>query len=632
MLKKIKEVIPLLTITFICFAPVLIKQFIDWDFGMYLKNNPFIQEISWSNIKHLLGIHIYWMPLTWFSYMIEFKFANLTPTLYHSSNLALHLFNTLIVYLITQTLLKKTGRFHSKTRWIASLIATLFWALHPMRVEAVAWVINRKGLLCSFFMLLSLYTSLSMSTKKRWIGMTFFGFCAFASHPNAILLPLLLIVIDFFPLKRFSLKSLKNLFSDNFKHCLIEKIPLFLLSFFIGFATINGQQNISALDSNLPFSIKFSNSIFQIFFYLKESISHQSYLPIYEPKFTILNIWLLSTLSLILIIFTIICVISRQSKPYLLASFSFYIICLTPTLGIMQAGWVTHADRWVYIAMLPLNLFLALIIATSIEKKFFTKSLLLLTFGFLISNSLDTQKELRIWKNNVSFFSYLSNNNPNNIPQFNIFIGKFFLITQNYEKAKSHFIKVLEHKLGWHEQALFFLSFVEEKQNNISKAIEMKQRGLLVAEERQKYDPNTYLSLTYLYLQENNIEWAQRNQKALKENVLDRFTSNTARFNYSQIKENYQLLNAIIHLNLNQSEKAKACLEKQENPVANFWKILIKQKTSTKASSELTSLLKAPLPLLHRYLNEIKLLHKKPRILINFEKELKEILKDKASQ
>ena len=215
----------ILVIVSLSFLPSLKCGLVNWDDDRYLSNTPAVQSLSLTTVKEASTSFFigHYQPLTILSYALDYHFYKLNPYHYHLTNLILHLLNSLLVFYLIYLL---SGNI------IVSFITAILFGLHPLHVESVAWVSERKDVLYSFFFLLSCITYLYYLTKgnkhKYYILSLFLFLCSLLSKSMAVTLPLLLLLIDYY-LKRKPNKTL-----------LLDKIPYFFLSIIFGIIAIFG--------------------------------------------------------------------------------------------------------------------------------------------------------------------------------------------------------------------------------------------------------------------------------------------------------------------------------------------------------------------------------------------------------
>ncbi len=209
--------------------------FTNWDDPGYITNNPLIRDCSWDGIKNIFSTTSMgnYHPLTIISYAIEYSFTGLQPRLYHTDNLVLHILVTLLVYWFVMQLTRRTA---------AAVVTSLLFALHPMHVEPVAWIADRKDLLYTLFFMWSCIAyvyyvrAAGRSRFIYYLCVLLLFVCAILSKPVAITLPVVLFIIDYFEQRKWH------------RRIILEKLPLLCLSIAIGVISIRAQQNIGAIN------------------------------------------------------------------------------------------------------------------------------------------------------------------------------------------------------------------------------------------------------------------------------------------------------------------------------------------------------------------------------------------------
>jgi tetratricopeptide (TPR) repeat protein len=304
---------------------------------------------------------------------------------------------------------------------IAGVVTALLFALHPVHVESVAWVAERKDLLSAFFFLLTLlsylfYTSRTAHKHKvTWFTLSLLFFIlALMSKPMAVSLPLILLLLDYYPLERFKRQPSKNL------TILLEKIPFLLLSIASGIITIIAQRLGGSIHSLEQVSLHYRllNSLWALTFYLKKMVFPFKLLPFYPFTFHPYTTYLLPATIIILI--TLFCVWMIKYKKYFwLSTWLYFLITLMPVLGIIQVGGQGAADRYTYLPSLGPFFLTGLGIAWIWErvslkgwKKEVTLLLLFSTCLVMLSLGYLTNKQIKVWQNPEVLWKCVINSYP----------------------------------------------------------------------------------------------------------------------------------------------------------------------------------------------------------------------------
>lgn len=415
--------------TFLIYLPAINYGFVDWDDGSYVFRNTQIRSININFFKALFTDHFnYWHPLTILSYAFDYAIWGQNPSGYHLTNVLLHTANTLIVFSLSYRLvlcLKHYKGSIEQLALIAALITATFFGIHPINVETVAWVSGRKDVLCTLFFLISIFFYLRFTdlTPQRQIYYTLsiFSFAlSLMSKPMAVSLPLVLLLIDAFPLNRFSDKS-------GWASCklLVEKLPYILLSIISFWATMsayNAGNSLKSLDA-VPFLLRVFLSADAYIFYFLKSLFPFSLGPDYlRPTRVYIFDLKYSGALITILLFTILSIWKRRSHRLLSTIWFFYFITLLPIIGIIQGKTPGLADRYAYLPGIGIiflfGLTVAHILLMSPEKKrraSICSTLVLMIFIL----SFQTKRQMTFWQDTVALWSRHIKIFPNNPDAYN---------------------------------------------------------------------------------------------------------------------------------------------------------------------------------------------------------------------
>lgn len=339
-------------LTVLVYLPALFCGFVNLDDPIFILNNPFIRNLdsgllSFAFTSRTLDI---WMPLTWLSFALDYHFWGLNPFGYHLVNILLHSANSALVALVSARLLGLSHPFGNSEalslsrRLLVPLLAALLFALHPLRVESVAWVTERKDVLNGFFTLCALVCYLRYGAKGRGSDYTFsllFFALSLMSKPVSVVLPLVFLLLDYYPLGRSSAKSFASL--------LREKLPFLALSVAVALLTIFlfsqrqmlvGFAKLSLLDRVLLSG----NATFE---YLKLILFPVGILPFYEMPDMIGAAQLLK--SLLVVGLLLLALLSARKRPWLFTGTFCFLLPLLPVLSFFQNNDVAYAARYTYL-------------------------------------------------------------------------------------------------------------------------------------------------------------------------------------------------------------------------------------------------------------------------------------------
>lgn len=432
-------IISLLTavIVFSFFLPSLENGFVNWDDNNFVYGNKQIQTIDKDFWTWIFGFHYgNWCPLVWLSHALDCILWNMTPSGHHLTSIIFHAINTFLFTILVIELLKikKSVSFMmpdkgSKQFFIISVIAGttagLFFGLSPLRVESVVWISERRDVLFLFFGLLSIifylkyYKSIKNQSENLKGRITFyllsliFFSAGLMSKSMIVTLPFILLLIDWYPLERFSPEKQRL----RWQFVLLEKTPFFLLSIVLAIITYTAQSSANAVYGlvHMPMLVRVLISFKACTFYLIKSIFPKDLAPLYLIKETNLNVFSYQYLVpiIILIIITAFCFIVAKRTRLFLVVWSFYLLTLLPVIGFVQVGNQFAADRYTYLPGLGIALLFGLGVGM-IYKMIMTLNkariamLVLLPVSvicFFGMNVFFLQKQIAVWKDSISLWN-----------------------------------------------------------------------------------------------------------------------------------------------------------------------------------------------------------------------------------
>ena len=433
-----------------------------WDSVHYLfKYKSHISGLSFENLSWMAtSLEFYnWHPLTWFSWAIDYQIhGGLNPWGFHFSNNLLHTINGILVFVLILTVFAlvepKSGTFSMRKdlhSLIAAFLASTLFMVHPQHVESVAWVAERKDLLCQLFLLLSLlayvrYVTSSQLLKKRWYIVTFgMFFLAVISKPMAVTFPVVLLLADVYPLRRTILAKplIGSVQIQSAYRLVIEKIPFFLLSLVLVFATLTAQESAIASIAEMPLITRFINAINSSVFYLEKFLLPIQLYPHY-PYLQVTGSAGVLKAVLVTLVFSGITVAAflawRRQKRAWLVAWGFYLVTLSPVLGLIQVGVHGAADRYVYFPTLPLYIFVAGGVLWVLETgSNFRKTLvLLIAMVVIFLFTFQTRQQIDFWKSEFSLWTYVVEVQPDSVLARNN-LGIVYMNNDDYESAAIHF-------------------------------------------------------------------------------------------------------------------------------------------------------------------------------------------------
>lgn len=411
-------------VTFLAFGEALDNGFVSWDDPVYVTKNYYIQPLSFDRVRWMFtqAYAANWHPLTWFSHALDIHFFGLDPWGHHLTSVLLHCANVVGVFGVSVLLLRSIS-IRPTERLIAAALTSLFFGIHPTHVESVAWIAERKDVLCLFFVLLTLIAHLSYTYAPRGrksvvlYALSLFAFsAALLSKPMAVTLPIVLLLIDIYPLRRLPgangrIPSARVVWGA--RRLLLEKIPFFALSAISVVLTLWAQSGGGALSpmSLLPPTVRVYNAASALIFYQLKWLVPTDLSPFY-PLFPLPGVHLNKTLIIPFGLLFAQAMLSiwrwRRGDSLWLASLLFYTVTLFPVLGIIQVGSQGAADRYSYLPTLPFFLVLGVGLARLIMRRrpisvhIASALAIVMCVGILVGA---TRAQVRIWKDDVSLWT-----------------------------------------------------------------------------------------------------------------------------------------------------------------------------------------------------------------------------------
>ena len=384
-------------ITAVVFSPILLHDFINFDDPVFVYDNPFIQQgitlevIRWAfTSSHEAN----WIPLTWLSHALDIQLFGLNPGGHHLVSLLLHSASSALLYVF---LFRVTGNL-----W-PSLVVSLLFALHPLHVESVAWVSERKDTLSTFFFMLTLiaYHRYTERPQPGRYALTLLLFaCGLLAKSMLVTMPVVLLLIDYWPLKRVASGK-----ADFVRLCL-EKLPFIALAIGSGVTTFLLHRQFGAVSDGYTLFARLGRSAIAYLEYLYKMIYPVDLALIYPfskypPAYSSIC---LSFLALILI--SVAVVWRRDSNPYLLVGWFWFVVTLLPVIGIIQIGQHFIADRYTYIPLVGIFVAGAWGVPKVLERWRWRAALLtVMTISVVVIMAALTTRQLRYWQDSFTLLS-----------------------------------------------------------------------------------------------------------------------------------------------------------------------------------------------------------------------------------
>ena len=394
-------------VTLAVYAQVRHFDFVGFDDPEYIIKNPHVLAgLSRAGLKWAFA-HFHsgnWHPLTWLSHMLDCDLFGERPGCFHLTNVTLHLASSCLLYLTFQNL--------TRARWPSALVAALF-ALHPLHVESVAWLSERKDVLSTFFLMLAFWTYAQYAQKKSRNSQPapfnyFFSLLFFAlglmAKPMIVTLPCVLLLLDFWPLRRWRMQrgwaGLRAAWP-----LLREKAPFFLLAIISCVVTYAAQKSADSIGSS-DLSTRIGNALQSCGNYLAKTfwpcdLAH--FYP-YPKSFSPVRV---ITAALLLMTITVAALLERQRRPHLIMGWLWFLGGLMPVIGLVQCGRQAMADRFVYVPLIGLFIMLVWTMAGWAENNRLRQSIAaLLAVAGLTLCAVSASHQVAYWRNSLTLFEH----------------------------------------------------------------------------------------------------------------------------------------------------------------------------------------------------------------------------------
>ena len=384
--------------------------FTNFDDDLYVFENNHVKDgltlkgMEWS-FKTTSGGN--WHPLTWWSHMLDVDLHGMNAGRHHLTSVFFHIINTILIFLVIR---KITG-----AEWRSGVVAALF-AIHPLHVESVAWISERKDVLSTLFWMLTLWAYVwyleQPSRQRYFITLILFVFGLMAK-PMVVTLPFVLMLLDFWPLGRIKLGMKAR--------CVKEKVPFIILSLVLSFVTVFSQQSSGAVRSLEIYSLtnRIANAMISYVMYIKQIIWPVDLAVLY-PHPHIIEGWKFVIAFVVLAIVTLLVLRAMRRHPYLFVGWFWYIGTLVPVIGIIQVGSQAMADRYTYIPSLGLFVIVAWGGAELVSKHGIGKTVFITTTAVAFSIlTILTGYQIQYWKDSISLFERTIEVTGNNYVAYN---------------------------------------------------------------------------------------------------------------------------------------------------------------------------------------------------------------------
>jgi tetratricopeptide (TPR) repeat protein len=437
----------LVTVTVAAFYQVYTFEFVNFDDPLYVYENPNIQagvtlkSIKWAFTSGHAGN---WHPLTWLSHMLDWQLFGPDPAGHHLTNLVLHIANTLLLF----TVLKQMTR----APWRSAFVAALF-AIHPLHIESVAWVTERKDVLSAFFWMLTMLTYVRYAEHpcvKRYLLILLSFALGLMTKPMLVTLPFVLLLLDYWPLGRIPYKqeiSKTSRFGWRmFYHLILEKLPFFGLSAASSIVTFIAQRSGGSVRTwqFLPLDIRIFNALVSYVSYIAKAFYPSRLAVLYPHPGTKLPVWqaLLSFLALAGV--TIVIIYTARRRRYLAVGWLWYLGTLVPVIGLVQVGLQAMADRYTYLPSIGIFIMVAWGAAELFTSLHLRKIVPAVSAGIILAALLVcTRMQVRYWRDSIFLCGHALEVTEDNHVMHNNY-GNALRDKGRFDEAITHFKRSIE--------------------------------------------------------------------------------------------------------------------------------------------------------------------------------------------
>ncbi len=444
---------------FFVFYGALNNEFVDWDDTGVLVDNPNwrgfgVDQLKWMFTQNHYG---HYQPVTWLTYALDFEIWGMNPRGYHLTNNLFHAMNTGLVFLVSLALLRRGfagdyKRFGDLLPYGAALSALLF-AVHPLRVESVAWATERRDLVSAFFILLTVWTYLRAmapgeTQRTRWLAISLVIYViSMLSKVGGAPLPIVLLVLDWYPLRRIPFDPRRWLRGAS-AQVLLEKIPFFVIAIGFAVSTVIQQKDQWLIPFELHgFDARVGQSFYALIFYTLKTLAPVNLLPLYELHMPLdPTAGLFAGSAVLVLVVGMITVIWRRKCPGLMAAILVYGAMLGPLLGFFQNGPQLVADRYSYLSTLGLVLLGVaglLVLSRPASGARREGRLLPLALIPVIALSVLTWQQVEVWRNSRALWGHIVEADPGSSYANNSY-GYLILETGDAAKALPYFERAID--------------------------------------------------------------------------------------------------------------------------------------------------------------------------------------------
>jgi len=429
----------LAVVTLALYNPVTHHPFVNYDDDRYVTNNPHVRQgltadtFTWALTS---TEQANWHPLTWMSHALDCSLYGVNPVGHHFTSILLHVVNAILLFLLLMWATQRLG---------PSLFVAALFAIHPINVESVAWVAERKNVLCTMFFLLTLWAYGWYARKPHWaryLAVVALFAAGLASKPMVITLPFVLLLLDYWPLGRVRGGEVnKTQAGEAWSRLVIEKLPLLALSAASAVITMRAQQAGGAIrtTAEVSFGARIATAVWAYAMYLWKMVWPARLAPLYPHPGSLLAAWQVVVAAAALVAITAV-VWRFRAQRYLLVGWLWFMGTLVPVIGLVQVGEAAMADRYAYIPLIGIFVMIAFGVADWAEGKRLGFWPAVPAAAVLVALAFTTHRQIGYWESNYDLWSHTLAVTENNFVAEDNLGGALILQGQDKEEeAHTHF-------------------------------------------------------------------------------------------------------------------------------------------------------------------------------------------------
>ena len=518
-------------ITFVVFSPALQNGFVNWDDLETLVENQNFRGLTWSHLRWMFTtFHMgHYQPLSWLTFSLDYLVWGMDAFGFHLTNILLHAANAVLFYFITLRLLAiATAPISSAAILeLASGFSALVFAIHPLRVESVAWATERRDVLSGFFLLLTLLCYLKAvgpgtndTSGRRWItGSVVLYVFSLLSKASGMTLPLVLLVMDVYPLHRLR-GGIGQWFCADARRVWLEKLPFCIAALAAGAVALAAQQKAGALVSTETHDLtgRLVQGLYGTSFYIVKTLLPTNLAPLYEIPSDLYSFqWRVILAAAVFLLFSVVFFLARYRWQAAVVGWLVYLLLLAPVLGVAQAGLQLVADRYSYLScMVWAILFASLFIhlwrrsADGVGQAGVTALFIAIPLFVLFSLGGLTWRQTQIWQDSERLWNHALAVSPSSMAHFHV--GRFAVQRGDLAEAENHLRRAIEIN-PTNDVIQSNLALVLARQGNLSDATVHFYRALKI----NPADPATLNNMGITLAQQGKLDEAiQHFRRALE--------------------------------------------------------------------------------------------------------------------